>query len=234
MSYTNAWYIGNAELEGETACFCASLKSIPAVLSQRLIAATTWSWKGVVAGLACSAIIDARSSWSAGETVLRGHAPTTVGIGPRFVAGSNVDLALDTAGDGQPGDVDSGGAPLAVADQSPGSVGIGGERFVRAGRDGRFFTQRRIADSVRAGDIVGHLHAEPVTAPCSGVLRGLSARGARVHRGHPIVEVDSRGEPALCYGIGGRARRIGAAAVEALSIGDVVATPHYGRSVERV
>jgi glycine/D-amino acid oxidase-like deaminating enzyme len=44
MAFTNAWYVGNAELESEGACFCASLKSIPSILERRMIAATTWLW----------------------------------------------------------------------------------------------------------------------------------------------------------------------------------------------
>src|SRR4029453_3839187 len=51
MGFTNAWYVGNAELESEGACFCASLKSIPSILARRMIAATTWSWPGVAAML---------------------------------------------------------------------------------------------------------------------------------------------------------------------------------------
>ena len=37
MAFTNAWYVGNAELESEGACFCASLKSIPSILARRMI-----------------------------------------------------------------------------------------------------------------------------------------------------------------------------------------------------
>src|SRR5262245_20726987 len=51
MAFTNAWYIGNAELDGAGACFCASLKSIPSVLAQRMVAATTWSWRSVADAL---------------------------------------------------------------------------------------------------------------------------------------------------------------------------------------
>ncbi|NDP43608.1 MAG: hypothetical protein GZ089_12965, partial [Aromatoleum sp.] len=48
MAFTNAWYLGSAELDGDAAMFCASVKSIPLVLDgHRLIAATTWSWRGV-------------------------------------------------------------------------------------------------------------------------------------------------------------------------------------------
>src|SRR5215467_5363063 len=61
MAFTDAWYVGSAELDGEVAMFCASVKSIPAVLARhRLIAATTWSWRGVVEAVAAVALIDAR------------------------------------------------------------------------------------------------------------------------------------------------------------------------------
>ena len=61
MAFTDAWYLGSAELDGEAALFCASVKSIPAVLDQhRLIAATTWSWRGVAEALGAVALVDAR------------------------------------------------------------------------------------------------------------------------------------------------------------------------------
>ena len=59
MAFTNAWYVGNAELDGEGACFCASLKSIPSVLAP-MIAATTWSWPGVAGALDAAVLVDTR------------------------------------------------------------------------------------------------------------------------------------------------------------------------------
>ena len=45
MAFTNAWYVGSAEVDGVAAVFCSSVRSIPTVLSRgELIAATTWSW----------------------------------------------------------------------------------------------------------------------------------------------------------------------------------------------
>ncbi len=59
MSFTNAWYVGNAELDGDAAVFCASVKSIPPVLKrERLIAATTWSWMGIAEALDPIAVVD--------------------------------------------------------------------------------------------------------------------------------------------------------------------------------
>ena len=57
MSFVNAWYVGSAELGDVAPCFCASVRSIPAVLSRRgLIAATSWSWQGVAAASVLDAL----------------------------------------------------------------------------------------------------------------------------------------------------------------------------------
>src|SRR5436190_10704245 len=97
MAYTDAWYVGTAELAQVRACFCASVRSIPFVLDRRdMIAATTWSWQGVAAALQPIAIIDAR--------VVKRQLPAsikttdasslTIGLGPGFVAGVQADIAI--------------------------------------------------------------------------------------------------------------------------------------------
>lgn len=66
MSYVDAWYVGGATLDGVDACFCASVKSIPAVLARGdMIAATTWSWAGVATALQPAALIVAADERSA-------------------------------------------------------------------------------------------------------------------------------------------------------------------------
>ena len=62
MSYTDAWYVGGATLDGVDACFCASVKSIPALLDRGdTIAATTWSLHGVAVALQPIAFVDSRA-----------------------------------------------------------------------------------------------------------------------------------------------------------------------------
>ena len=51
-SYADAWYVGGATLERVDACFCGSVRSIPAVLARGdMIAATAWSFQGVASAL---------------------------------------------------------------------------------------------------------------------------------------------------------------------------------------
>lgn len=62
MSYADAWYVGGATLADVDACFCASVKSIPAVLDRGdTIAATTWSLTGVAVALQPIAYVDSRT-----------------------------------------------------------------------------------------------------------------------------------------------------------------------------
>ncbi len=198
MAFTNAWYIGNAELDGEGAVFCASVKSIPAVLDRRrLIAATTWSWAGVAGPLRPIAVIDAtlRPSTEGGIFKSRGAEEALLMV----VGARNDDPEVDMFVD----------PPVGVGE--PHGV-------VHATRSGRFATRRRIGDQVREGEVIAAVGALPVLAPRAGVLRGLSAHGARISEGAEIVEVDPHGDPVLCFGIEDRALAIGREVLMALAI----------------
>jgi xanthine dehydrogenase accessory factor len=218
MAFTNAWYLGSSELDGETAMFCASVKSVPAVLDRhRFIAATTWSWRGVAMALGAVALVDARMrKRSVGDDV-RTDGLTTIGLGPGFIAGTNVDLAIETARGVRLGAIIDAGPTLAFSGEPPPIGGVGRERLVHSPISGRFMTDRRIASRVLKGEVVGAVGARMIVAPLDGVLRGLSARGSRISEGARIVEVDPRGDPALCYGLGERPRVIARGVVAALA-----------------
>ena len=196
MTFTDAWYIGNAELEGAAACFCASVRTIATLLAQRMIAATTWSWPGIAEALPPALVVDARMQADRSPAMLLGNAMVTVGVGARFLPGIHVDLVIADLGDETP-----------YVD----------ERLIaRADGPGWFMTSQRIGARVRAGEVVGHLARQPLVAPADGVLRGLSARGARVHPGVEVIEVDPYGNPASCFGLGQRQRLIAANVMQAL------------------
>jgi xanthine dehydrogenase accessory factor len=223
MAFTNAWYLGSAELDGEAAMFCASVKSIPAVLDRhRLIAATTWSWRGVAQALGALALVDARMRKRDLHDDLRQDPLTSIGLGPGFVAGRNVDLAVETAWGERLGAVVAAGPTLGAVGDPPPLGGAGRERFAAAPAAGRFATEHRIASRVARGQPVGAVGAQVIAAPLDGVLRGLTARGARVAPGMKLVEVDPRGDPALCYGVGERAAAIARGVIAALAARDVL------------
>ena len=203
-TFTNAWYIGTAELEGEIACFCASVRSVPSVLRQGLIAATTWSWMGLADVLDPAVIVDARMRDGQATARLFGRAPMTIAIGQRLMAGVDADLVLESPDD-------------AARARSVEPVRENGHTTVLSDAAGRFMTTHQISHRVEAGDVVGHIGLRPVVAPRPGVLCGLSARGARVGLGQKIVEVDSRGDPALCFGIDQQPRQIAAGVLAAMT-----------------
>jgi xanthine dehydrogenase accessory factor len=224
MTFTNAWYVGNAELDGEAAVFCSSVKSIPAVLQrERLIAATTWSWSGIATALPPLAIIDCRSRKRDPGGGPKSRAPDgtlTIGIGGGFVAGNDVDIVISAASDNpQDATVIEGPIGAGAADESP-IDRAARECLLHAPRGGRFATSRRIGDSVVEREIVGAVGTVAIAAPIGGVLRGLTARGARVAQGDLIVEVDPRGDPVRCFGPDERAlvvaRRVESALVSVI------------------
>ncbi len=197
MAFTDAWYFGNAELDGAVACFCASVRTIATLLAQRMIAATAWSWAGIAEALNPIVIVDARMRGDRSAAMLLGSATATVGVGPGFLPGVHVDLV-----------VDGGDDELPAVD----------ERLIaRADRPGWFMTSLRIGADVRAGQVVGHLDRQPFFAPADGVLRGLSARGARVHPGVELIEIEPAGDSASCFGVGRRQRLIATRVVSVLA-----------------
>jgi hypothetical protein len=212
MAFTNAWYIGNAELDGAGACFCASLKSIPSVLAHGMIAATTWSWGSVADALHAKLLVDAGRSRHRSE-VLRGRVPLTIGIGPDHVTGENVDVALEGH------DAAKGATPQMQSQSADELAAVWRRRsyVVASTRYGRFMTERRIGESVRAGEKIGSVANETIAAPASGVLLGLAARGARIEPGDELVEVDTNGPAYRCHGIGAGPRSIATSVLDALA-----------------
>ena len=196
MGFTDAWYIGHAELDSAVACFCASVRTVATLLAQRLIAATTWSWAGIAQALSPAVVVDARMQADRSPSVLIGGATLTIGVGAGFLPGVHVDLVVDGDADAPP-DVDP-------------------RLIVRADGPGWFMTSCRVGARVRAGETVGHVGRRPFIVPADGVLRGVSARGARVHPGVVVIEVDPGGDPASCFGLGERQRRTAARVVYAL------------------
>jgi xanthine dehydrogenase accessory factor len=218
MAFTNAWYVGNAELESEGTCFCASLKSIPSILGRGMIAGTTWSWPGVAAALDASVLVDARGRKRRGSEVLRGRLSVTIGIGPGFANGENVDVAIEIPAEKPSGSGGrGGGCPHSADGGNAADDGCISSYAVEASRHGRFMTERRIGDSVRVGQIVGGLGNEAVKAPADGVLLGLAARGARIEPGDTLVEVDPEGVAHRCYGVGAGPRRLAASVLAELA-----------------
>jgi xanthine dehydrogenase accessory factor len=206
-SYTDAWYVGGATLDGVDACFCGSVKSIPAVLARGdMIAATTWSMMGVAAALRPHALVETRPGCRAGVAAARPpvlDGALAVGVRTTRVAGWRADVVIAAAFDDD-----------SSASQQAMSRARGRDRTrstpipVEVAHGGRFRTRREIPERVDVGDVLGDLDRHTIVAPASGVLAGLAARGARIAAGQPVAEIDPAGEPRQSFGIGAEERAI--------------------------
>jgi xanthine dehydrogenase accessory factor len=171
-----------------------------------------------------AAVVDARMAKRNLGTA-REDAPVTIGLGPGFVAGRDVDLVIETKRGHTMGRV-IGEGPASADTGVPGAVGgVASERVLRAPAEGTFESRRVIGDLVAEGEAVGSVAGEPVLARIAGLIRGLIADGTAVGRGAKVGDVDPRGSEIDPASISDRARAIGGAVLEALLSKGVLPAP---------
>ena len=165
---------------------------------------------------ALDVLVDARMQKYLTKPDLRRLAKSSIGLGPGFAGGANCDIAVETRPD-KAGRIIHHGATDAP-DGMPSRLGDdSGERFVRAGADGRWHTAIEIGTRVFRDFIVGHLGNTPVRAPFDGILRGVVRDGTEVPVGAKLLEIDPRGRRANVTRIDGRVSAIAKAVIRALS-----------------
>jgi xanthine dehydrogenase accessory factor len=160
-------------------------------------------------------IIDARMEKRNVDTRRR-DAGLTIGLGPGFEAGRDVDLVIETARGPSLGRVIKSGSALPNTGVPAPIEGATVERVLRSPADGAFRAAGAIGDQVNAGDVVGTVEGVPVRSRIAGLLRGLAADGAVVCRGDKIGDVDPRGRAVDPRAMSDKARAVGAAVLEAL------------------
>ena len=145
-----------------------------------------------------------------------GEAPLVIGMGPGFTAGSDVHMVIETNRGHNLGRVILSGE----AEPNTGVPGaIGGEsakRVFRAPCDGLFRAQGHIGERVKAGDTLGMVDDQPVTAALDGMVRGLIASDFQVTRGLKLGDVDPRGQADYCDTLSDKGRAVGGAVLEAI------------------
>jgi xanthine dehydrogenase accessory factor len=163
---------------------------------------------------AVSVVIDARLAKRPLDT-RREMAALVIGLGPGFVAGDHAHAVIETNRGHRLGKVIWEG----TADPDTGIPGtVGGEserRVVRADADGQVRWQVGIGDLVGEGDPLGVIDDHAVTAPLSGVVRGLISEGP-VKVGLKVGDIDPRGDPSVCYEISDKSRSVAGGVLEAV------------------
>ena len=136
------------------------------------------------------------------------HAPLVIGYGPGLTAGTDVHYVVETNRGHSLGRIVARGQ--ATEDTGiPGSIG-----GYTAPTSGTLLARRDIGDPVKAGDLIGTVGSRKISAPISGVVRGLVLPGSEVTTGQKLGDIDPRGDPTFCYTLSDKTRTISGAALE--------------------
>lgn len=145
-------------------------------------------------------------------------APLTIGLGPGFEAGVDVDFVVETMRGHDLGRVLSKGSALANTG-IPGIIaGFGKERVMHSPASGVFHPQKKISDIVKTGDILGFIDEVPLKASIDGVLRGLIQEGLYIPKGLKIADIDPRPIVEHCFTVSDKARSLGGAILEIICL----------------
>ena len=147
----------------------------------------------------------------------RNMAPLTIGLGPGFFAGEDVDYVVETMRGHDLARIITEG-PAIPNTGVPGMVGgVSKERVIHSPGVGRIHNMAHIADIVEKGQILAYVGETPVEASITGVLRGIITEGDNVPVGMTIADIDPRKEEKKnCFTISDKARCIAGSVVEIL------------------
>ncbi len=151
----------------------------------------------------------------------RNMAPHTIGVGPGFTAGADVDLVVETKRGHNLGRIILAGQ-AAPNTGIPGLIaGYGAERVIHAPVSGQLKNRNKIGDFVTAGETIAVIRTEgkevPVPASLTGLIRGLLRDGYIVPQGFKIADIDPRKEEYKnCFTISDKARCVGGGVLEGI------------------
>lgn len=144
----------------------------------------------------------------------RDMAPVTVGLGPGFTAGQDVDAVIETMRGHDLGRLILKGGALPNTG-IPGEIGgKSAQRVIHAPVEGTVSHIRRIGDVVEKDEDLFKISGTIVAAPFRGLLRGLIREGFQVPKGMKIADIDPRTDVNF-HTISDKARCLGGAALEA-------------------
>jgi xanthine dehydrogenase accessory factor len=205
MCFADAWYEGNAYLDGiEVRRADVSSEFLLGLRTREFIPLLRAPLGGVIDRWPWDVIIVAREEEEPAPS-LRHLADVTIGLGSHFSAGVDCDLVIEIDGLDPGAILRQGDAPWrrrarALRRQPD-------ELLVIAPAQGRFLCERTIGAFVERGESLGSIDGVEIRAPRAGRIRGLARQKRAVVAGAPLVEIASS-PMARCVGISDRSQLI--------------------------
>ncbi len=232
VSICEAVYEGTACVEGMTAVRIADVKDAAAVMKNGQIPVLVDPSGYAIGQCHPDVVIDAIIAKKNLGTK-KSMAPLTIGLGPGFYAGRDVDVVIETKRGHNLGRVIREGAAVPNTGK-PGNIGgYTTQRVIHAAHEGVLHNLCSIGNIVKEGEPIGIIVSGedeyPVKATLSGLLRGLIRDGYPVTKGFKIADIDPRVEELdNCFTISDKARCIAGSVLE------VVCASHMERLKRKV
>ena len=220
VAFSEAVFQGHQTVEGITCYLAGSLEQAKALLQEGKLTILVDPLGGSIRELKPLAVVDAiLAKKNLGTN--RDMAPITIGLGPGFTAGCDVDAVVETKRGHTLGMVLRSGSAAANTG-IPGIIaGFGRERVIYCPADGVLHPVKKITDTVSKGEIIAVVETEqgtvPVEATLDGIVRGMIREGYPVSKGFKIADIDPRiEERENCFTISDKARCIAGGVLEAI------------------
>lgn len=196
VAFSEAVYEGEWKVEGICCKFCKNISEVESVVNEGKIALLVDPKGDCIKEIKPKVVVDAiLAKQNLGTN--RSMADVTIGLGPGFCAGDDVDLVVETMRGHNLGRVITEGKPMENTG-IPGSInGITKDRVVYSPCGGIIENVCKIGDTVNKGDIICYINDESgqkheVLASIDGLLRGLIRDGAKVKGNLKILDIDPR------------------------------------------
>ena len=220
VSLCEAVYEGEATVEGLRAVRIEALAQAEEVWNQNAVPVLVDPKGESIAQARPDVLVDAiLAKKNLGTT--KDMAPLTIGLGPGFCAGEDVDVVIETKRGHNLGRIIRQGSACPNTG-IPGIIGgYGTERVIHAPAAGRMKNRSKIGDIVEAGQVLAVIEGEDgsteVSATIDGLLRGLIRDDYPVTKGFKIADIDPRKEElANCFTISDKARCIAGSVLEVI------------------
>ncbi len=220
VAFSEAVYEGSWQVEDVTCYRASDAEEAKQLLQEEKLVILVDPMGSCIQELQPLAVVDAILAKKNSGTH-RGMAPITVGLGPGFEAGKDVDAVVETMRGHDLGRIIYQGK-AAENTGIPGIVGgYGKERVLRSPAKGRMKAVKKLTDTVKQGELIAYIECTegniPVTATIDGLLRGLLRDDFEVTEGFKIGDIDPRlNEYNNCFTISDKARCIAGAVLEAI------------------
>jgi xanthine dehydrogenase accessory factor len=220
-AFAQAVYDGETTVEDVTARRCIPA-DVPTLLADGEIPLLVAVEPSLIAQLSPSALVDAIMAKRNTGTHIE-DAPLVIALGPGFTVGKDCHAIIETHRGHTLGRALWQGS--AIPDTgTPGplpGISVDATRVLRAPTSGRLHPAARIGDIVDAGAIIATIETDtgegiPITAPFTGVLRGLIHEQVTLAPGMKIGDLDPRAQPDHAWTISDKSLAIGGGVLEAI------------------